>query len=318
MRKSKNQTILSFTTVLILCIVVGVIVWVPNFFVGYEDVREWVSKIFALLVTILAGTFIFLKNREMRFLKHETIFPFLFILLFTGLASTGLSSTVYTPNMQFNEGYIALICTSLAFYRLINQSDKLMKPWHCMECMLLLSAGSIFMPILWVYIPIFWIGMEVFNKFSLRNLFASIMGLIAPYLIAWSIIYLGDFQDSICIFYNHIIHSYTIELPSGFYAWASLVIFTISLIIALGSLFSQHDDRRYIHWINNFGAIILFVSIILNILFFGGGLLTINTAFWDTFLLTFHYSTTNNLFSKIYFWILLIASLGVIVVKMIY
>ena len=82
MRKSKNQTILSFTTVLILSIVVGVIVWVPNFFVGYEAVRLWVSKIFAFLITILSGTFIFLKNREMRFLKHENIFPFLFSLLF--------------------------------------------------------------------------------------------------------------------------------------------------------------------------------------------------------------------------------------------
>jgi hypothetical protein len=59
------------------------------------------------------------------------------------------------------------------------------------------------------------------------------------------------------------------------------------------------------------------VSIILNILFFGGGLLTISTAFWATFLLTFHYSTTNNLFSKIYFWILLLASLGVIAMRMI-
>ena len=192
-----------------------------------------------------------------------------------------------------------------------------MTAWHCLECMLLLSAGSIFLPILWVYIPIFWIGMEVFNKFNLRSLFASIMGLIAPYLIALGIIYLGDYHDAICLFYNHVDHSYTIELPSGFYAWASLIIITISSIICLGSLLSQHDDRRYIHWINNFSAIILFVSIILNIIFFAGGLLTISTAFWATFLLTFHYSTTNSLPSKIYFWILLVASLGVIVMKMV-
>ena len=317
MRKSKNQTILSFTTVLILSIVVGVIVWVPNFLVGYEAVRLWVSKIFAFLITILSGTFIFLKNREMRFLKHETIFPFLFSLLFIGLVSTGLSDTADAANMQFNDGYIALICTSLAFYRLINKSDKFMTAWHCLECMLLLSVGSIFLPILWVYIPIFWIGMEVFNKFNLRSLFASIMGLIAPYLIALSIIYLGDYQDAICQFYNHVNHSYTIELPSGFYAWASLIIITISSIICLGSLLSQHDDRRYIHWINNFSAIILFVSIILNIIFFGGGLLTICTAFWATFLLTFHYSSTNTTLSKIYFWVLLVASLEVIAVKMI-
>ena len=316
MRKSKNQTILSFTTVLILCIVVGVIVWVPNFLVGYEAVGQWVSKIFAFLITILSGTFIFLKNREMRFLKHETIFPFLFSLLFIGLVSTGLSDTADAANMQFNDGYIALICTSLAFYRLINKSDKFMTAWHCLECMLLLSAGSIFLPILWVYIPIFWIGMEVFNKFNLRSLFASIMGLIAPYLIALSIIYLGDYQDAICQFYNHVNHSYTIELPSGFYAWASIIIITISSIICLGSLLSQHDDRRYIHWINNFGAIILAVSLVLNIIFFSSGL-NLNTAFWITFLLTYYYSTTNTIISKTYFWVLLVASLGVIAVKMI-
>ena len=316
MRKSKNQTILSFTTVLILCIVVGVIVWVPNFLVGYEAVGQWVSKIFAFLITILSGTFIFLKNREMRFLKHETIFPFLFSLLFIGLVSTGLSDTADAANMQFNDGYIALICTSLAFYRLINKSDKFMTAWHCLECMLLLSVGSIFLPILWVYIPIFWIGMEVFNKFNLRSLFASIMGLIAPYLIALSIIYLGDYQDAICQFYNHVNHSYTIELPSGFYAWASIIIITISSIICLGSLLSQHDDRRYIHWINNFGAIILAVSLVLNIIFFSSGL-NLNTAFWITFLLTYYYSTTNTIISKTYFWVLLVASLGVIAVKMI-
>ncbi len=267
-----------------------------------------------LTITLLSGGFIFLKNREIRFLKHETIFPFLFILLFIGLARIGAG---YSQHLEFNYGYIGLICTSIAFYRLISSSNKFMDPWHCMESMLLLSAGSIFMPILWVFIPIYWIGMEIFNKFNLRSLFASIMGLITPYLVAISIIYLGDFEEITYRFYNTIEQAYTISLPSDFYSWSVLIIFTISSLIGLSSLFHQHDDRHYTHWINNFGAIILFVSIILSFIFFNGGLLMINIAFWATFLMTSYYSTTNNLFAKIYFWLLLTVSLVVIVAKMV-
>lgn len=310
MRKSKNKTILSSTTVLVLSIVVGIIVWLPQLINDISSLNAWITNLVGLAITILSGAFIFLKNREIRFLKHETLFPFLFILLFIGIAQTG---QVYPKNIQFNVGYVGLICTSTAFYRLIYQSNKFMDPWHTMESMMLLSAGSLFMPILWVFIPIFWLGMEVFNKSSFRCIFSSFMGLITPYILSLGVIYLMEAEDVICEFYEAIKSAYTISLPNNLYAWAGLIIFFISSIIGASSLFNQHDDRRYTHWINNFGGIILLVSIILNFLFYNDGILNITTAFWATFLITSYYSNSNNLFSKIFFWLLLIISLGIIV-----
>ena len=297
MRKSKNKTILSSTTVLVLSIVVGIIVWLPQLINDISSLNAWITNLVGLAITILSGAFIFLKNREIRFLKHETLFPFLFILLFIGIAQTG---QVYPKNIQFNIGYVGLICTSTAFYRLIYQSNKFMDPWHTM-------------PILWVFIPIFWLGMEVFNKSSFRCIFSSFMGLITPYILSLGVIYLMEAEDVICEFYEAIKSAYTISLPNNLYAWAGLIIFFISSIIGASSLFNQHDDRRYTHWINNFGGIILLVSIILNFLFYNDGILNITTAFWATFLITSYYSNSNNLFSKIFFWLLLIISLGVIV-----
>ena len=302
MRKSKNQTILSFTTVLILSIVVGIIVWLPQLIRDFYSLNGWITNLLGLGFTLLFGTSIFFKNREIRFLKHETIFPFLFILLFTGLVS---------KNLALNTGYIATTCTSLAFYRLINQSNKFSAPWHSMESMLLLSTGSIFTPILWAFIPIFWIGLIVFNKSSFKCILAMFMGLIAPYIVAAGVIYVWDLGCYIEDFLVNIEFTYTLNLPKSVADWIVIGVITLSTLIGINSLFHQHDDRRYTHWINNFAAIILGVSLVLNIIFYSSGL-NLNTAYWLTFLLTYYYSNNNNLFAKIYFWLLLSISLGVI------
>jgi hypothetical protein len=108
--------------------------------------------------------------------------------------------------------------------------------------------------------------------------------------------------------------TYTLDLPNTAGNWVALSIATLSMFVGISSLFQVHDDRRYIHWINNFAAIILGVSLVLNIIFYGSGL-NLNTAYWLTFLLTYYYSNNNNLFAKIYFWLLLVASLGVVLVR---
>lgn len=302
MRKSKNQTILSFPTVLVLSIVVGIIVWLPQLIKDFNSLSGWITNLIGLGLTLLFGTSIFLKNREIRFLKHETIFPFLFILLFIGLSAS---------NLALNKEYIALTCTSLAFYRLINQSNKFSAPWHSMESMLLLSTGSIFVPILWAFIPVFGIGLMVFNKSNFKCMLAVFMGLIAPYLVAAGIIYVWDLGCYIEEFLVNIEFTYTLNLPKSFADWIVIGVITLSTLIGINSLFHQHDDRRYTHWINNFAAIILGVSLVLNIIFYSSGL-NLNTAYWLTFLLTYYYSNNNNLFAKIYFWLLLSISLGVI------
>lgn len=302
MRKSTNKTILSSTTVLILSILVGLIVWIPNFIIDYNS---WVSKLLGLFITIISALYLFFKNREIRFLKNETLFPFLFILLFIGLT---------TNDIGLNVGYIALICTSSAFFRLIYQSNKFMAPWHTMESMMILSTGSLFMPILWIYIPVFWFGMTVFNKLNSKCLLAAFMGLITPYLIALGIIYVGDFQEYIDKFILLIKESYSINLPNGFFQWSSISLIFLTALIGSSSLFNPSDDRLYILWINNFGAILLFTTIILNILFYNSEL-SICSAYWTTFLLTYYYSNNNNQFSKIYFWLLLSISLILISLK---
>lgn len=302
MRKSKNQTILSFTTVLILSIVVGIIVWLPQLIRDFYSLNGWITNLLGLGLTLLFGSFIFLKNRENRFLKHETIFPFLFILLFTGLVS---------KNLALNTGYIATTCTSLAFYRLINQSNKFSAPWHSMESMLLLSTGSIFTPILWAFIPIFWIGLIVFNKSSFKCILAMFMGIIAPYIVAAGVIYVWDLSCYIEEFLVNIESTYTLDLPNTFRDWAVMGIITISTLIGISSLFNQYDDRRYTHWINNFCGIILVTSLVLNILFFNSNI-SLNTAYWVTFLLTYYYSNNNNLFGKTYFWLLLVVSVFIL------
>ena len=306
MRKSKkNQTILSFTTVLILSIVVGIIVWLPQLIKHYYSLSGWITNILGLALTLLFGTSIFLKNREIRFLKHETIFPFLFILLFIGLSA---------DNLALNKEYIALTCTSLAFYRLINQSNKFSAPWHSMESMLLLSAGSIFAPILWAFIPVFWVGLIVFNKSSFKCILSTFMGIVVPYLVAAGIIYVWDLGCYIEEFLVNVDLTYTLDLPNTAFDWTTLGIFTVSTFVGISGLFKGHDDRRYIHWINNFAAIILGVSLALNIIFYGSDL-NIATAYWLTFLLTYYYSNNNNLFGKTYFWLLLLVSILMILVE---
>jgi hypothetical protein len=108
--------------------------------------------------------------------------------------------------------------------------------------------------------------------------------------------------------------TYTLDLPNTAGNWVALSIATLSMFVGISSLFQVHDDRRYIHWINNFATIILGVSLVLNIIFYGSGL-NLNTAYWLTFLLTYYYSNNNNLFAKIYFWLLLSVCIVMILVE---
>lgn len=307
MRKSKNKTILSSTTVLVLSIVVGIIVWLPQLINDISSLNAWITNLVGLAITILYGAFIFLKNREVRFLKHETLFPFLFIILFVGLTAQDLA---------LNKDYITLICTSTAFFRLIYQSNKFMAPWHSMESMLILSTGSIFSPILLAFIPIYWIGLFAFNKSSLKCILSTFMGIVTPYLVTAGIIYVWDLGCYIDEYLVNVDLTYTLDLPNTAVNWVAFSIATLSAFVGISSLFQGYDDRRNTHWINNFAAIILGVSLVLNIMFYGSKL-NLNTAYWLTFLLTYYYSNNNNLFAKIYFWLLLAMSLGVIVVKII-
>jgi hypothetical protein len=108
--------------------------------------------------------------------------------------------------------------------------------------------------------------------------------------------------------------TYTLDLPNTAGNWVALSIATLSMFVGISSLFQVHDDRRYIHWINNFATIILGVSLVLNIIFYGSGL-NLNTAYWLTFLLTYYYSNNNNLFAKIYFWLLLSVCIVMILIE---
>lgn len=194
-----------------------------------------------------------------------------FILL--RISSRMLSSTLAvlltmcTFLHTFQPAHIILALTMTAYFPLFFSYQRT----DCMPMVyiafMLLSAASLFFPKFLLFIPFFWTTLITLRAFTLRTLCASILGVITPYWILFSLAYMsGDFASV----FAHFIVDFRFSQPDytiwSTHNWLSLaLVATMGIAGSINFYMRSHLDktrtRTYIYT-----GIILFAASILFLL----------------------------------------------------
>lgn len=168
------------------------LVWVA---VGVLMDNIWVQFAFTIISTLLM---VELNNRNALMRTYSRMVSCSYLVLIT-------MASLPSPSLKAN---IVTMCF-IAFYLIIWNSyqDKRSAGWTFYAFFCIGLASMVFIQIIY-YMPLLWLMMMVFtNSFSIRNFFASIIGIVAPYWFsAGYYAYsnsLPELADHFCEFINY-------------------------------------------------------------------------------------------------------------------
>lgn len=134
----------------------------------------------------------------------------------------------------------------------------------------LISIGSILMNPLILLIPVCWIGFIMFQSFSFRTFLASVFGVITPWILFLSGIYLLrpdiDLLQLFNLYLNTEPNLSAISLPTIIYIVSLLIILIINLV---GMYSNFHSDSIHTRTKLNFLFLLLISVFIIGIAYFG-------------------------------------------------
>lgn len=128
---------------------------------------------------------------------------------------------------------------------------------------LLLSCASLFIYEIVFLIPVFWIAFYSFKSASLRVYLASILGILTPWIILFSVVYLFFESENI----NHLIESFSIikiGIPDfNLFLFTCVLVFVLLMSILIFGVFSDFQNnsiqnRKYL----SMQILLLFVSLL--------------------------------------------------------
>lgn len=135
----------------------------------------------------------------------------------------------------------------------------------------MLSLGSMFAPILLIYIPLSWVALAIMRSFNFKSIFASLIGFFIIYFPAFSF-YL--FTDSLATFYKPFLSVLQVDdfpfLEFNNILWGVLAFFVIVLGIIIGNNYiNSYKDkikiRAYLSLLSFTTATALLLFLFLNI-----------------------------------------------------
>ena len=195
-----------------------------------------IGNLIAMIMVMVLSFFILRLNTNYAFIRIRTFLPSsIFVLTVSGLLTMH----------AFHPVYFALLFLMLSVDRIF-QSYELQK-FHesAFEAGLFIGIGSLFYMSLIFYFPIIWIGFSLIKKRpEWRNFVLPVLGLLVPWLFAWSYYFLTNqipvFLQTISInisFDNHFLRgNIPLQIYLGF----------LTLITLLGSVFllNQYDEKK--------------------------------------------------------------------------
>lgn len=128
----------------------------------------------------------------------------------------------------------------------------------------LIGIASIIINPLIFLIPVFWFGLMIFQSFSLRTFLATLFGLVAPWILYFTGLYLlhqeGGFTLLLAASFNLNIGDLSLSIPEMIYICCVALI----LIITLFGMFSitNSDAIRTRNNLNFFILLIIAISIL--------------------------------------------------------
>lgn len=195
-----------------------------------------VNNLLAMVFVIILSFLILRLNTDFAFIRIRTFLPSnIFVLIVSGLLS---------PH-NFHPVYFGLLFLILSVDRIFQSYERQKFHASAFEAGLFIGIGSLFYFNLVFYFPVIWLGFLLIKKRpEWRNFMLPFLGIIVPWLFAWSYYFLSDqtnvFFDTIAVNIfteNHFLRG---NFPLQIY------IGILILLTLLGTVFllNQYDEKK--------------------------------------------------------------------------
>jgi hypothetical protein len=151
-------------------VIVFTLVW---WFFHREAADDWIRPGVGYAWMALNAFLLALLNNRFSLIRLHTQFH---VVLFFLLTSTLLPAA-------FSYGQAALTCYLLAGYALFKSYQRVEPVGEIFTSFLWIGIASLFFPPILYFVPLFYLGAQLFQAFTLRTLFAGIVGLLLPYWV---------------------------------------------------------------------------------------------------------------------------------------
>lgn len=272
-------------------------------FIKFIEASEFGEMTSLFLVISLISFSSYLFNNSYIIDQYRSFLPMFIAVILLGSGNFMLT---------LDSAHFGLLFILLTLLSLLNMENAVKPQNNITNASLLLSAGSLLDPHLLYFIPLIWITAIIFKRLNLRAFFASLIGIITPYIIATSIFYLRDTLDYQLILFADQFTAFKWSVPSvhqGFLVFLAFI--GIVSLITLASL-QKKTDRLKTHSRHVITVVLLFL--LLTIAYFSFGLITLKSAFiyWSfplSILFSIHLNNIRPKTSNVSIILLLIVSL---------
>lgn len=139
----------------------------------------------SVMIALLSGTLYYI-NAKHAFIRRRTMLPSAIVVLLFSCSPTFVAMSPY---------YIAAFCMVLIVNTLFEAQTVAAKQWAAYKITFYLALGSLFAPILLIYLPILWICLIRVRSFNFKALLASLFAVFILYLPTFSYFFFVDDLD---------------------------------------------------------------------------------------------------------------------------
>lgn len=178
-------------------------------------------------------------NTDFVLIRRRTLLPpAIIILLFSCHPSLVWISPAYI-------GVLFMLFTVSILFASYNHSERSVAAF---KIVFMLSLGSLFTPLLLLFVPLTWIALVIMRCFSFRSLLASFLGAFIVYFPTFSFYLLTDNLNEFLSPFLHYSSSQQLVmfpfLRFDIAIWASLIFIILFLSIIIGDNFlNRHKDK---------------------------------------------------------------------------
>jgi hypothetical protein len=193
---------------------------------GFAGQNVLMGTLISFLIMLTIAFYLANFNTRLFFITERTLLPTSLYVLASGF----LMST-----QTLNPIFPATLMLIIAMDRVMASYRKTGIAYNFFDASLILSLGSLFyFNIIWFYLVII-IGILLIRSFSFRELFLSLFGLVAPYLVVYAIYYVtGKDLELLSV----MISDNITKSPTG-YSWSPITITVLitGIVLFIISLF---------------------------------------------------------------------------------
>ncbi|MFV0538341.1 MAG: hypothetical protein ACK5M3_13380 [Dysgonomonas sp.] len=147
--------------------------------------------------------------------------------------------------MQMSPSYIAVLCMLFVINILFTAYNASEKAVGAFRVAFVLSLGSLFAPVMLVYIPLSWVALGIMRSLNFKSFLAAILGALIIYFPAFSFYIFSDQLDLFLKPFLSILDVNTLPLfQFDFILWGGLSFFLILLSLIIGDNYiNSYKDK---------------------------------------------------------------------------